>query len=188
MYYSNIENRNTNTRSIRVLTTKISLASQEEDVIFRYKFKKYKHMTNQNIANVVVAVLKEVEMDGEMMEWIINQVGMRDQMIKQLVTNKEELEELTIVTSFSRQQLIEYTREIQERCKQTINEAIKNLGIDFDDMVELELNYNKTIEVNFDDHQLYKEIESAMDDALYEIDSEAIYSEAMDVIENMNEV
>ena len=39
-------------------------------------------MTNQNIANVVVAVLKEVEMDGEMMEWIINQVGMRDQMIK----------------------------------------------------------------------------------------------------------
>ncbi len=44
-------------------------------------------MTNQNIANVVVAVLKEVEMDGEMMEWIINQVGMRDQMelLRQLI-------------------------------------------------------------------------------------------------------
>ena len=144
-------------------------------------------MTNQNIANSVIKILLETGVDGEAMEYIINEVGMRDQMIKQLVTDKEEPEELTVVTSFSRQQLIEYTREIQERCKQTVNEAIKNSGIDFDDMVELELNYNKTIEVNFDDHSLYKEIESAIDDA-FETDSESIYSEAMDVIENMNEV
>ena len=105
-------------------------------------------------------------------------------MVKQLVTNQQEL---TAVTVFSRQQLIEYTREIQERCKQTVNEAIKNSGIDFDDMVELELNYDKTIEVLFDNLSLYKEIESAIDDA-FETDDEAIYSEAMDVIENMNEV
>lgn len=144
-------------------------------------------MTNQNIANSVIKILLETGVDGEAMEYIINEVGMRDQMIKQLVTDKEEPEELTVVTSFSRQQLIEYTREIQERCKQTVNEAIKNSGIDFDDMVELELDYNKTIEVNFDDHSLYKEIESAIDDA-FETDSESIYSEAMDVIENMNEV
>ena len=144
-------------------------------------------MTNQNIANSVIKILLETGVDGEAMEYIINEVGMRDQMIKQLITDKEEPEELTVVTSFSRQQLIEYTRKIQERCKQTINEAIKNSGIDFDDMVELELDYNKTIEVNFDDHSLYKEIESAIDDA-FETDSESIYSEAMDVIENMNEV
>lgn len=144
-------------------------------------------MTNQNIANSVIKILLETGVDGEAMEYIINEVGMRDQMIKQLVTDKEEPEESTVVTSFSRQQLIEYTREIQERCKQTVNEAIKNSGIDFDDMVELELDYNKTIEVNFDDHSLYKEIESAIDDA-FETDSESIYSEAMDVIENMNEV
>ena len=92
-------------------------------------------MTNQNIANVVVAVLKEVEMDGEMMEWIINQVGMRDQMIKQLVPQDDivELErgEETVV-SLTRQGLINFTREIQERCKQTVFEAINNSGIDFD--------------------------------------------------------
>ena len=144
-------------------------------------------MTNQNIANSVIKILLETGVDGEAMEYIINEVGMRDQMIKQLITDKEEPEELTVVTSFSRQQLIEYTRKIQERCKQTINEAIKNSGIDFDDMVELELNYDKTIEVLFDDLSLYKEIESAIDDA-FETDSESIYSEAMDVIENMNEV
>ena len=141
-------------------------------------------MTNQNIADSVIKILLETGVDGEAMEYIINQVGMRDQMVKQLVTNQQEL---TAVTVFSRQQLIEYTREIQERCKQTVNEAIKNSGIDFDDMVELELNYDKTIEVLFDNLSLYKEIESAIDDA-FETDSESIYSEAMDVIENMNEV
>ena len=141
-------------------------------------------MTNQNIADSVIKILLETGVDGEAMEYIINQVGMRDQMVKQLVTNQQEL---TAVTVFSRQQLIEYTREIQERCKQTVNEAIKNSGIDFDDMVELELNYDKTIEVLFDNLSLYKEIESAIDDA-FETDDEAIYSEAMDVIENMNEV
>ena len=141
-------------------------------------------MTNQNIADSVIKILLETGVDGEAMEYIINQVGMRDQMVKQLVTNQQEL---TAVTVFSRQQLIEYTREIQERCKQTVNEAIKNSGIDFDDMVELELNYDKTIEVLFDNLSLYKEIESVIDDA-FETDDEAIYSEAMDVIENMNEV
>ena len=131
-------------------------------------------MTNQNIANVVIAVLKEVELDGEMMEWIINQVGMRDQMVKQLVTNQQEL---TVVTSFTKEELIEYTRAIQERFKTAAVESIKNSGIDFDDMVELELNYNKTIEVLFDNLSLYKEIESAIDDA-FETDDESIYDEA----------
>jgi len=149
-------------------------------------------MTNQNIANVVIAVLKEVELDGEMMEHIINEVGMRDQMIKQLVPQDDivELErgEETVV-SLTRQGLINFTREIQERCKQTVFEAINNSGIDFDDMVELELNYNKTIEVNFDESSLYKELESAIDDT-FETDDEAVLSEAWDVIssENMKEV
>ena len=62
-------------------------------------------MTNQNIANVVVAVLKEVEMDGEMMEWIINQVGMRDQMVKQLVTNKQELNTGIVAAAFTKDSL-----------------------------------------------------------------------------------
>ena len=140
-------------------------------------------MTNQNIANVVVAVLKEVEMDGEMMEWIINQVGMRDQMVKQLVTNKQELDS-PIVASFTKNALIESTREIQERFKTAAVESIKNSGIDFDDMVELELNYNKTIEVLFDDLSLYKEIESAIDDA-FETDDDSIFDEATNVISFM---
>ena len=140
-------------------------------------------MTNQNIANVVVAVLKEVEMDGEMMEWIINQVGMRDQMIKQLVTNKQELDS-PIVASFTKNALIEYTCTIQERFKTAAIESITNAGIDFEDMVELELD-KKSISVHFDEMTLYSEIESAIDDA-FGMDDESIFDEACNVITYMS--
>jgi len=141
-------------------------------------------MTNQNIANVVVAVLKEVEMDGEMMEWIINQVGMRDQMIKQLVTNKQELDS-PIVASFTKNALIEYTSTIQERFKTAAIESINNAGIDFEDMVELELDHNKTISVHFDERTLHSEIESAIDEA-FEMDDDSIWIEATNVITYMS--
>jgi hypothetical protein len=158
-------------------------------------------MTNQNIANVVIAVLKEVELDGEMMEHIINEVGMRDQMVNQLYLNKVKYNLEQISTSececipgcncekhiFTEQQLIEYTREIQERCKLASITSVRGAGIDFDDMVELEMYHNRTIEVNLDESSLYKEIESAIDDA-FETDDEAVLSEALDVIENMKEV
>ena len=140
-------------------------------------------MTNQNIANVVVAVLKEVEMDGEMMEWIINQVGMRDQMVKQLITNKQELDS-PIVASFTKNALIEYTCTIQERFKTAAIESITNAGIDFEDMVELELD-KKSISVHFDEMTLYSEIESAIDDA-FGMDDESIFDEACNVITYMS--
>ena len=140
-------------------------------------------MTNQNIANVVVAVLKEVEMDGEMMEWIINQVGMRDQMIKQLVTNKQELDS-PIVASFTKDALIEYTCTIQERFKTVAVESITNAGIDFEDMVELELDRN-TISVHFDERTLHNEIESAIDEVVF-LTTESIWIEATNVITYMS--
>ena len=87
-------------------------------------------MTNQNIADSIIKLLFEVGVDGETMEYIIDKMGMRDQMIKQLVTDEEEPEKLSkpkTMVIFTRQQLIEYTREIQERCKSAITEAINNV-------------------------------------------------------------
>ena len=140
-------------------------------------------MTNQSIANVVVALLKEVELDGEMMEHIISQVGMRDQMIKQLVTNKQELDS-PVVASFTKNALIEYTCTIQERFKTAAVESIINAGIDFEDMVELELDRN-TISVHFDENTLHSEIESAIDEA-FEMDDDSIWIEATNVITYMS--
>ena len=163
-----------------------NLAPQKLNRIFN-QIKKYKHM-NKSIVNVVIAALKEIEIDGEMMEYIINEVGMRDQMIKQL-TPQNDIVELErgeeIMVRFTKQQLIEYTREIQERCKQASLEAIRNAGIGFDDMVELEMYHDRTVEVNFDESSLYKEIESAIDDGI-ETDDDSVFDEATNVITFMS--
>ena len=145
-------------------------------------------MTNQNIADSIIKLLFEVGVDGETMEYIIDKLGMRDQMIKQLVTDKEEPENLSMpktMAVFTRQQLIEYTREIQERCKLATTEAVKNAGIDFEYMVELELEYDKTITVSFDEGALYREIESVIDDAI-ETDDDSVFDEATNVITFMS--
>jgi len=146
-------------------------------------------MTNQNIADSVIKIFFEVGIDGETMEYIIDKMGMRDQMIKQL-TPQNDIVELErgeeIMVRFTRKQLIEYTREIQERCKQASLEAIKNAGIGFDDMVELEMYHDRTIEVNFDESSLYKEIECAIDDVVTD-DDDAVLDEACNVLDHLAE-
>jgi hypothetical protein len=147
-------------------------------------------MTNQNIADSIIKLLFEVGVDGETMEYIIDKLGMRDQMIKQL-TPQEDIVELErgeeVMARFTKQQLIEYTREIQERCKQATIEAIKNESFDFENMVELELSYDKQISVEFDEDSLYREIECVIDDA-FETDDDSVFDEATNVIQFMKKV
>ena len=96
-------------------------------------------------------------------EHIINEVGMRDQMIKQLVTNKQEMEPefdsagYSIVDRFTdgpvftltKQQIIEFTRDIQERALEAAKAAIEGTGGDFDQYVELELNCDMSFVIMF---------------------------------------
>lgn len=147
-------------------------------------------MINKSIVDAVVVMLKMHDVDGETMEHIINEVGMRDQMVKQLSPQpQDDIVELErgekIMASFTKQQLIEYTREVQERCKSAATEAVKNAGIDFEYMVELNLNYDKQISVEFDERSLYSEIESAIDDT-FETDDEAVLSEVIDVLDTLS--
>ena len=146
-------------------------------------------MTNQNIADSIIKLLFEVGVDGETMEYIIDKLGMRDQMIKQL-TPQDDIIELErgeeVMASFTRQQLIEYTREIQERCKSAITEAINDAGIEGDEYIELELDYNNTIQTNFDDRAFIKEIESVIDN-VFETDDDSVFDEATNVITFMTQ-
>jgi hypothetical protein len=148
-------------------------------------------MTNQNIADSVIKIFFEVGIDGETMEYIIDKMGMRDQMIKQLTPQPQDViaydnDVEQIMVRFTRKQLIEYTREIQERCKQASLEAIRNAGIGFDDMVELEMYHDRTIEVNFDESSLYKEIECAIDDVVTD-DDDSVLDEACNVLDHLAE-
>jgi hypothetical protein len=148
-------------------------------------------MMNKSIVPIVIAALKEIELDGETMERIINEVGMRDQMIKQL-TPQDDIVELEqgedlIVASFTKNALIEYTSLIQERCKQVAIEAIKDYGIEGDEYIELELDYNNTIQTNFDDGAFIKEIESIIEEA-FGTDDDSVFDEATNVIQFMKKV
>lgn len=50
-------------------------------------------MQRNTTINIIIALLQEIEVDGETMEHIINEVGMRNQMISQLGVNSNiELE------------------------------------------------------------------------------------------------
>jgi hypothetical protein len=148
-------------------------------------------MTNQNIADSVIKIFFEVGIDGETMEYIIDKMGMRDQMIKQLTPQPQDViaydnDVEQIMVRFTRKQLIEYTREIQERCKLAATEAVKNAGIDFEYMVELELEYDKTITVSFDEGALYREIECAIDDVVTD-DDDSVLDEACNVLDHLAE-
>ena len=141
-------------------------------------------MMNKSIVPIVIAALKEVELDGEMMEYIINEVGMRDQMIKQL-TPQDDIVELEqgedlIVASFTKNALIEYTRLIQERALEAAKTAVKGSGVDIESYVELDL-YSRTIEINVDDDSIYSEINSSIEDA-FETDDDSVWDEATNVI------
>lgn len=138
-------------------------------------------MINKSIVDAVVIMLQMHDVDGETMEHIINEVGMRDQMIKQLVTNKEEMnDDDVIVASFTKDALIEYTRTIQERALEAAKEAVKRSGVDIESYVELDL-YSRTIEMNVDDDSIYNEIISNIEDA-FETDDDSIWDEATNVI------
>jgi hypothetical protein len=141
-------------------------------------------MMNKSIVPIVIAALKEIELDGETMERIINEVGMRDQMIKQL-TPQEDIVELErgedlIVASFTKNALIEYTRLIQERILEAAKTAVKGSGVDIESYVELDL-YSRTIEVNIDEDSIYSEINSSIEDA-FETDDDSVWDEATNVI------
>jgi len=148
---------------------------------------------NKSIVPVVIAALKEINVDGETMEHIINEVGMRDQIIKQLATNKPEPEqemEPMIMASFTRQQLINYTREIQQRAMKAAEAAIEGTGGDFEQYVELHLNCDmggNYIEINVDEHGILREVIDNIQD-VFETDDESVLDEATNVITFMNKV
>jgi hypothetical protein len=147
-------------------------------------------MMNKSIVPIVIAALKEIELDGETMERIINEVGMRDQMIKQLTPQGDivELErgKSIVAAAFTKDSLIEYTREIQERALEAAKEAIKGSGVDIESYVEFDL-YGRELQVEVDDDSIYSEIISNIEDA-FETDDDSVFDEATNVIQFMKKV
>jgi len=107
-------------------------------------------------------------------------------MIKQLVTNKQELNTGIVAAAFTKDSLIEYTRTIQERALEAAKEAVKGSGVNMEAYVELDI-YDRNIEVNVDDDSIYSEINSNIEDA-FETDDDSVYDEATNMIMFMKKV
>jgi hypothetical protein len=159
-------------------------------------------MTNQNIADSIIKIFFEVGIDGETMEYIIDKMGMRDQMIKQLVTNKVKynLEQTSISEcecipgcdckkyTFTEQQLIEFTKELSSRALDAAKEAITSSGVDMESYVELDLN-DREISIEVDCTGICNEIISNVEDAFSEIeDNDSIIYEIKKVLDHIREV
>ena len=150
-------------------------------------------MTNQTIADSVIKILLEVGVDGETMEYIIDQVGMKDQMIKQLVTNKQELDQLSIkeqpsqdVFTFTETQLVEFTQMLMDQALNAAKESIRDSGVDMESYVELDI-YDRNIEVSVDDVNIYKEIISNLEDA-FGMDGDDIKDQINSIFDHINKV
>jgi len=153
-------------------------------------------MKNQNIADSVIKIFFEVGIDGETMEYIINKMGMRDQIIKQLnhqddiVDDKDDKVVLKrgkdVAVSFSQQELIEFTREIQSRALEAAVSAIESSGVDMESHVELELNYGNQIDIEVDDDSIYSVIVDNVRD-VFETDDDSIKDEIDNVLKHLFE-
>ena len=166
-------------------------------------------MKNQNIADSVIKIFFEVGIDGETMEYIIDKLGMRDQMINQLYLNKLQYEaenkvkynlEQTpqnddlvilkrgkdIAVSFSQQELIQFTREIQSRALEAAVSAIESSGVDMESHIELELNYGNQIDIEVNEDAIYSVIVDNVRD-VFETDDDSIKDEIDDVLEHLSE-
>ena len=145
-------------------------------------------MTNQNLANIVISVLNEMNVDGETMEHIINQVGMREQMINQLYLNKVQSQNddnfRDGIYTFTEGELLEYTRQIVGRCKDAAMDAVKDAAADFEYYTELELN-DKEISLSFDERGIYDEINNNIDNVIDTDDDDSIKDEMSSVLRNM---
>jgi len=151
-------------------------------------------MKNQNIADSVIKIFFEVGIDGETMEYIINKMGMRDQIIKQLthqdgiVDDKDDKVILKrgkeVAVSFSQQELIQFTREIQSRALEAAVSAIESSGVDMESHVELELNYGNQIDIEVDEDTIYSVIVDNVRD-VFEVDDDSIKDEIDNVLDHL---
>ncbi len=149
-------------------------------------------------------VINEIEVDGETMEYIIDKVGMRDQMVKQLVTDKVKYnpeqtsrnddfvmlkrgEEVTQdVFTFTETQLVEFTQMLMDQALNAAKESIRDSGVDMESYVELDI-YDRNIEVSVDDVNIYKEIISNLEDA-FGMDDDDIKDQMKSIFDHINKV
>jgi len=103
-------------------------------------------MINKATVDAVIAILNANDVDGETMEYIIEQTG-------------KPKPESKIISSLLREQLIDLVVVMKSRMFDSVVEAIDEINID-DDVVEVEVGCDRQLEVTLDNdaiRDIYKE-------------------------------
>jgi len=151
-------------------------------------------MINKSIVDAVVVMLKMHNVDGETMEFIISEVGMTDQMVKQLYHDKQdqgpevdgagftEADREQPIYTFTEEELITFSAKLVERTLDAVEESISDTDID-DDMITLELDYNNQINIDIDQHSIRKAFK---DNICIETDNDSIKDEITNILIDMD--
>jgi hypothetical protein len=151
-------------------------------------------MINQTIADAVISILKVNNIDGETMEYIIEQTGMTDQMIKQLYHDKQdqgpevdgagftEADREQPIYTFTEEELIIFSAKLVERILNLVEESISDTDVD-DDTITLELDYSNQINIDIDQHSIRR---AFRDNICIETDNDSIKVEITDILSKMD--
>jgi len=104
---------------------------------------------------------------------------------EEIPTSDEVISDSEII-SFTKQQLIEFTREIQSRALEAAISAIESSGVDMESHVELELNFNNQIDIEVDEDTIYSVIVDNVRD-VFETDDDSIKDEIDNVLKHLFE-
>jgi hypothetical protein len=150
-------------------------------------------MINKSIVDAVVVMLKMHDVDGETMEFIIAEVGMTDQMIKQLYHDKQdqgpEVDGAGFTESdreqtyeFTKESLITFSAKLIERTLDTVEDIISDTDIsEDDDMVDLELGYDNKITWTLNHRAIPDEIKDNVRSQI-EIDNDTVGTEVNNIL------
>lgn len=150
-------------------------------------------MINKSIVDAVVVMLKMHDVDGETMEFIIAEVGMTDQMIKQLYHDKQDQgsevdgagfteSDREDIHTFTKEELIIFSAKLIERTLDVVEEVITNTDIsEDDDMVELELGYDNQITWTLNQRAIQDEIKDNVRSQI-EINNDTVGTEVNNIL------
>lgn len=152
-------------------------------------------MINQATADAVVAILKANDVDGETMEYIIEQTGMTDQMVKQLYYDKQdqgpefdsagfsEADREPAPYVFTKEELITIAAKLMERTMNAVSEAISNVDVD-ESVVGLDLDYNNQINIDLDQQSIRDAFEEEINNTI-ELDNDSVEVEVLNILDHM---
>ena len=150
-------------------------------------------MINKATVDAVVAILKSLEVDGETMEFIIAEVGMTDQMVKQLYHDKQDQgpevdgagfteSDREQIYEFTKESLITFSAKLIERTLDAVEEVITDTDIsEDDDMVDLELGYDNKITWTLNHRAIQDEIKDNVRSQI-ETDNDTIETEVNNIL------